>query len=730
MQELPIAAKKAEIIGAVRENRVVLIKGETGSGKTTQLPIMLLQAKFARSGSVIVVEPRRAAAINVAERVAQQLGEPLGKHVGYHVRFENVGGKETSVKFVTAGILLKEILRNPLLVGCSVLVIDEVHESSVENDLLMSLASDIVKRRPGFRMILMSATMDVSKYSSFFDGIPVIDIPGRRYPIDIHYLRRDLIYLEQFIDEAVEQTLKILKKGGSGDILIFMPGRESIEAVIDLLTLKAGRQVIALPLYRDLEPSEQRKVYQSFPGLRKVVVATNIAETSITIENIRYVIDSGLIKNTAYLNGVQCLLVEKHSQSGCDQRSGRSGRVGPGICFRMFTEESFKDRPLHSIPEIERADPTQAMLYLHDSGRNMRTARFIHRPPDHLIADAERNLITLGAISEDGRVTQLGKHLANLPVEPHVGNLIMESVKYGCVREVLTFVSFLSRTGVFLRPYGKVAIAEKRHALFLHPTSDALTMLNVWNGYCGAGYSREWCRENFINIHAVEEAKKVRDQLARILLRWKFTISRGSEETFLKCLVSGLRFNLLRRNGDGYYHGVFRNVQGISMLPQSLLRTSKPQYVVAADLLKVKNCYALYVTETKVEWLRECVPHFETLAAPVPLTETSNRNEKERSKAVPTSIIHRPDSPLVMLAFMQEGDTFVTEYGGERILKTNKGGKVEVGKPYKCRIIEILGVHFAEVVAPGPIEKKLGDDQLTVMAEELATAWQCHFKGE
>lgn len=708
---LPIFAVRENLIDTIRSHPVTIVRGSTGSGKTTQLPVMLAQAGFAKSGSLIIAEPRRAAAINVADYVAQQLHEPLGKHVGYRVRFESVGNKDTSIQFMTAGILLQEMLRNPLLLGSSVLIIDEVHENNVESDLLVSFARDIIKRRPDFRVVIMSATMDVSSYSSFFGGAPVIEIPGRSYSIAIHYLDHDLEHLDQVINEAVKMVSVIIRKGEPGDVLIFMPGRESIEAVIDLITFENFRNVVALPLYRDLEPTEQKKVYQSFPGMRKIVVSTNIAETSVTIENVRYVIDSGLIKNTAYLDGVQCLLIEKHSQSGCDQRSGRSGRVGPGICFRMFTEHSYKSRSLYSVPEIERADPAPIILYLQESGRSIKTFELIHRPDSNLVSFAENSLKMIGALSSEGEITPLGKRIANLPVDPHVGNLIIESIKHGCVREVLTFVSFLSRTSIFLRPYGKVGLAEKFHAPFKHPASDALTTLNVWKAYCESGYSRNWCRENFINIQAIEEAKKVRDQLARVLLGWRVPISRGSDEAFLKCIVFGFRSNLLVRNGNGY-HGVLKDVEIVSTLPQSPLRLSQPLYIVAADLLKTKNCYALYATEARVEWLRECIPDFDA---------------RVKSAA---SIVRYPDTQLVTFTFTRDGDKYVTEYNGRRILKVNKGGKVETDKPYICRIVEVLGIPFAEVVSPGTVEKPLNNGKLVEMAEELATVWQCHIRSD
>lgn len=732
---LPILSVKDSLIETIRSNSVTVIQGSTGSGKTTELPVLLAQAGFVKTGSLIVTEPRRAAAINVADYVAQKMRQPLGKNIGYRVRFENIGDKNTPIQFVTAGIVLREMLKNPLLLGCSTLVIDEAHENNIESDLLMSLARDVIKKRQDFRLIIMSATMDVSGYSSFFGGAPVVEIPGRMYPIITNYLERDPVYVEQVIDEAVNTAMGIIQKDSPGDILIFMPGRESIEAVIDSITLKAGRNVIALPLYRDLESVEQKKIYQSFPGQRKVVVSTNIAETSVTIDNIRYVIDSGLIKNIAYLNGVQCLLVEKHSQSGCDQRSGRSGRVGPGICYRLFTEKSFKDRPLYSSPEIERANPEESLLYLQDSGRNIRTFDLINRPSDEAISYAEDGLVRLGALSSMNKaITPLGKRLASMPVEPQVGVLILESIKRGCVKEVLTFVSFLSRTCVFLRPYGKADEAEKIHAQFLEPKSDALTMLKVWEKYVESGYSRNWCRANFINIQAVEEAKRVRDQLARVLLRWKVTISSGSEEVFLKCIVAGFRPNLLKWDGKAY-RGIFKNIDDVSLIPQSALRSVNPEYIVASDLLKTKKCYALYATEAKVEWLLESIPNLDGLIASLSTRQRSvkksaDKNGKKQSVCQAASIVSCSNPQLVTLAFKQEGDKYVTEYQGERILKTKKGGKVEVDKPYQCRIIELLGINFAEVVFSGPVEKSIENGELLGMAEELATTWGCHFKGD
>ncbi|MDO8594695.1 MAG: helicase-related protein [bacterium] len=736
MTTLPIFDVKEKLIDTIRANPVTIVRGSTGSGKTTQLPIMLSRSGFAKTGAVIIAEPRRAAAINVAEYVARELRESLGNHVGYRVRFNTVGNRHTSIQFVTMGIVLREILNDPLLPHCSTLVIDEVHESSTEGDLLVSLARTIIKERPDFRLVLMSATLDVSGYSAYFNNAPVIDIPGRTYPITTHYLKQDIHHIETLNEKAADMALGIDQKGEKGDILIFLPGRESIEAVIDIIALRGEKHIVVLPLYKDLEAAEQKKVYQSFPGCRKIVVATNIAETSITIEGIKYVIDSGLIKNNVFSeeSGVQSLLVEKHSQSGCEQRSGRSGRTGPGVCYRMFTQKSFEKRPLHSVPEIVRANPASMILYLQNAGHDVQAFDFIHKPSPKLVARSEEDLAILGALSVLGKhITRLGKNLANLPLEPHVGKLLIESIRMGCVREVVTFASFLSRTAIFLRPYGKAALAEKAQAAFINPTSEALTILNVWIAYATAGYSRAWCREYFINIQAMEEAKLVRDQLSKMLLAWRIPITHGNEETFLRCVTSGLRFNLLKRDTDGY-RGIFRNVTNVRLLPLSPLKRTRPQYIVAADLLKTKYCYALYATETKEAWLRECIPNFDALiASSAPRMETSEP-EPEASQAAPeklkrSSVVSYSDPRLYTLVFTAEGQDFVTTHKGQRILKTSKW-KVEPGKPYQCRIVKVLDIPFAEVVAEGPVEKPVPDSKLVGMAESLATKWGCNFKTE
>ncbi len=429
--DLPIIAKKAEIVSAVQENKVVIVTGETGCGKTSQLPVILHEMGLSRRAPIVVAEPRRAAAIATAEYVASLIGSELGERVGYHVRFDNVSVSGTSIKFVTNGILLREMFSGSLFERYSAVIIDEAHERSLEVDLLLGLAKRAVRIRNDLRVVIASATLDAEALSKYFGGAPIITVPGRQFPVTISYHRRTLPRVEWVVRAVAKKVMMIIKETTEGDILAFMPGRDSIEAVIAEIWSLGGGRIVTLPFHKDMEATEYHRIFQEFPGMRKVIVATNIAETSLTLPSVQFVVDSGLIKEVDYCSdtGIESLAIVPHSQSGCIQRSGRVGRVSEGTCYRLYPETSFKLRLPYTKPEILRRKLDTVMLYLKAIGvESPAVFEFVDKPDEKTLNQAKDELVTLDAISPtNGELTNAGRLMATLPLVPRVGRLVIEA---------------------------------------------------------------------------------------------------------------------------------------------------------------------------------------------------------------------------------------------------------------------------------------------------------------
>ncbi len=628
MENLPIHAKAEEIIALLRKNQVVIVVGETGSGKTTQLPPLLYGESFGEKGAIAITEPRRIAATSVARFVANELGVTLGREVGYKVRFDDRTSRDTVIKFLTDGMLLKEIQNNnPDLAGYSVVMLDEAHERNANIDLLLGLLKRLVVRRPELKVVVSSATIDAEKFSRYFNGAPVVEVSGRLHPIKIVW--GAFPALRENDDEAManavaEKVASIHRNETEGDVLVFMPGADTINAVMEKLEDMNLRDIVLLPAHGGLPPEEQEKVFAVYQGKRKVVIATNIAETSITIDGIVYVVDSGLIKETHFhpLSGIQSLDVVEHSQSGCAQRAGRAGRTRPGVCFRLYRENNFTARPLYTEPEIKRTGLASVVLQMEVLGiAHIPHFEFLDPPEPEAFREAYEILIALGAVKKGKPgLTEIGQAMADLPLDPTIGRMLLEALKHGCESDVATVAAFFSLPkGVFMRPKGKEDEADYAHRRFKNNDSDALTYLAVWGAYAESGYSRAWCYENFLNSRALSEAKSIREQLLEILNRRGAGVSeaKDEEEAVMKSVAAGLVYNLAGRAGLGFgYLPILRRgviSQEAFVHPGSAMFggnrfAPKPRWLVAHELVRTTKLWMRGCSRVEPEWLPELAP--------------------------------------------------------------------------------------------------------------------------
>uniref|UniRef100_A0A673NIY1 RNA helicase n=1 Tax=Sinocyclocheilus rhinocerous TaxID=307959 RepID=A0A673NIY1_9TELE len=537
-RSLPIFPYRQDLLAAIRDHQILVIEGETGSGKTTQIPQYLLEDGYTNGGMKIgCTQPRRVAAMSVAARVAQEMSVKLGNEVGYSIRFEDCTSERTILKYMTDGMLLREFLTEPDLASYSVIIIDEAHERTLHTDILFGLIKDIARFRPDLKVLVASATLDTERFSCFFDDAPVFRIPGRRFPVDIYYTKAPEA---DYLEACVVSVLQIHVTQPAGDVLVFLTGQEEIEACCELLQERCRRlgskisELIVLPIYANLPSDMQAKIFNPTPpGARKVVVATNIAETSLTIDGIIYVIDPGFCKQKSYnaRTGMESLIVTPCSRASANQRAGRAGRVAAGKCFRLYTAWAFKhEMEETSIPEIQRTNLGNVVLLLKSLGINdLIHFDFMDPPPHETLVLALEQLYALGALNHLGELTKLGRRMAELPVDPMLSKMILASEHYKCSEEILTVAAMLSvNNSIFYRPKDKVVHADNARMNFVVPGGDHIVLLNV---YTQSGYSTQWCFENFIQFRSMKRARDVRDQLEGLMDRIEVELSSCSGES-------------------------------------------------------------------------------------------------------------------------------------------------------------------------------------------------------
>jgi len=548
---LPIAAKRDEIKAALEKHQVLVIAGETGSGKTTQLPKICLEIGRGVHGLIGHTQPRRLAARSVATRVAEEIGTPLGELVGYQVRFEDQSKDSSLIKLMTDGILLAETQHDRFLERYDTIIVDEAHERSLNIDFLLGFLKTLLPRRPDLKVIITSATIDLQRFSEHFDGAPIVEVSGRTYPVETWYRPlaaeidedgnrvEDDLTVDQGILAALDEITAHEQSVGKrpGDVLVFLPGEREIRDAAEVLRKANLKFTEVLPLYARLTPAEQQKIFQPRPG-RKIVLATNVAETSLTVPGIRYVIDSGTarISRYSYRAKVQRLPIEAVSQASANQRKGRCGRVEPGICIRLYSEEDFLGRPEFTDPEILRTNLAAVILQmLHLRLGDIQDFPFIEPPDGKAISDGFNLLQELSAVNRENQLTPMGRQLARLPIDPRLGRMLLEAAQQGSLAEVLIVASALSVQDVRERPADRQQAADQAHAQWKDPDSDFAALINLWRGFeekrqeLGSNPLRTWCRKNFLNYLRLREWRDAHRQLTLIARELKLGSGRSAD---------------------------------------------------------------------------------------------------------------------------------------------------------------------------------------------------------
>ncbi|MEK7516753.1 MAG: ATP-dependent RNA helicase, partial [Patescibacteria group bacterium] len=611
MEKLPIHAFEAEIVQTVRENPVTVIAAKTGAGKSTRVPLMLLAAGFGKQGMIGITLPRRVAVINVSEYVTTLHGTKPGETIGYQIRNDRSVGAATRVKFMTEGILLRELHSDPELRRYEVVIVDEAHERGVNQDLILALLKKLQNLRPTMKIVIMSATIDEERFSQFFGNAPIVKVPGRVFPVEIRYAAEEPEDVGSAIAQKVEE---IVRSREDGDILVFLPDEKSIRSVCDKLD-EARIAARILPLYGNQSPDEQRAVFMRC-NERRVIVATNIAETSITIDGVVHVVDSGLIKQLQYVSAsMSALRVADHSQAGCNQRAGRAGRTQPGICHRLFTEESFQERPPYTEPEIKRMSLDAILLKLRVLGYSMDDVlklEFMDQPGEARWMEAAERLTLLGALDKDGNVTEDGRRMERLPVAPMLGRMLLTAEKFGCVEQVATVVAGFTARPVFVRPRGeeKEDEADRKHAPLRDKTSDALTLLKVHKAWTARREREEqnaWARDHFLSYRALRDIDSSRAQILGIMANEGVTASRSDDPTLIqKAVAAGLLVNLCVHSGRFNYRWGERS--DVFIHPSSSLFGATPRMLVCASVVETTKTFARDCTAIEEAWLAELIP--------------------------------------------------------------------------------------------------------------------------
>ncbi|XP_027105457.1 probable pre-mRNA-splicing factor ATP-dependent RNA helicase DEAH9 isoform X2 [Coffea arabica] len=648
-QRLPVYKYRTAILYLVETHATAIIVGETGSGKTTQIPQFLKEAGWAEGGRIIAcTQPRRLAVQSVASRVAEEMGVKLGEEVGYTIRFEDVTNTDlTKIKFLTDGVLLREMMDDPLLSKYSVIMVDEAHERSLSTDILLGLLKKIQRRRPELRLIISSATIEAKKISSFFspskrrqallteDHGPnaepaILSVEGRGFNVEIFYVEDPV---PDYLQAAVSTVLSIHDQEAMGDILVFLTGQDDIDAAVQLLSEESrngqNQGLIILPLYSGLPRAEQDLVFSPTPrGKRKVVVSTNIAETSLTLEGIVYVVDSGFSKQRFYnpITDIESLIVAPISKASARQRAGRAGRVRPGKCYRLYTEEYFlKEMSAEGIPEIQRSNLVSSVIQLKALGiDNILGFDWLASPSSEAMIRALEVLYSLGVLDSDAKLTSPdGFQVAEIPLDPMISKTILASNQYGCSEEVITIAALLSMQSIWISARGTEKELDEVKLRFAAAEGDHVTFLNVYKGFIQSNKSSKWCHKNFINYNAMKKALEVREQLRRIAQRLGIVLKscEGDIQVVRKAIAAGFFANACRLEPYSY-NGMYKTVrtsQEVYVHPSSVLFRVNPKWVIYNSLVSTDRQYMRNVISIDPSWLREAAPHFYQHQQPNPI---------------------------------------------------------------------------------------------------------------
>jgi ATP-dependent RNA helicase HrpA len=655
---LPVSSRRDEIAEAILKHQVVIVCGETGSGKTTQLPKICLELGRGVSGLIGHTQPRRIAARSVATRIAQELDSSLGEIVGYKVRFNEKSSEASYIKLMTDGILLAETQGDKFLNAYDTIIIDEAHERSLNIDFLLGYLKQLLPKRPDLKVIVTSATIDADRFSTHFEGAPIIEVSGRTFPVEVRYRplgkagfisheaapeddiddedtpnttvhgiqrkgKTEARWLaeddeEEAIEEAILDAADDLLRQGDGDILVFLPGEREIRDTADHLRKYQGRSaklkhIEVLPLFARLSIADQQKIFKPH-GLRRIVLATNVAETSLTVPGIKYVIDAGLARVKRYSTRakVEQLQIEKISQAAAKQRAGRCGRVSNGICVRLYSEEDFNSRSEFTDPEIIRSSLASVILRMAALRLgDVDQFPFLEAPSSRLISDGYMQLQELGAVDANRKITDIGLQLARLPLDPRVGRMLLEAKREACLQEVLIIASVISMQDPRERPMDKRAAADNAHAKFAGEGSDFMSFLKIWDWYQDAFKNKKsnkdllnQCHANFLSFLRLKEWRELYLQLKEIMeeMDFKLNIKEATYEQIHRALLAGLLGNIGFKDGDNDAYSGARSIR-FYVAPGSCLKKSRPKWIVAAELVDTSKLYARCVAKIEPDWI-------------------------------------------------------------------------------------------------------------------------------
>ncbi|HTE59915.1 MAG TPA: ATP-dependent RNA helicase HrpA, partial [Solirubrobacteraceae bacterium] len=617
--QLPVSERKDELLAAIRDHQIVVVAGETGSGKTTQLPKICLELGRGVRGAIAHTQPRRLAARTVAERIAYELGVPLGEAVGYAVRFSDRSRAETLVRLMTDGLLLAETQRDKLLRRYDTIIVDEAHERSLNIDFLLGYLARILPRRPDLKLIITSATIDPQRFSRHFGDAPVVEVSGRTYPVEVRYQPiEDVDDPDRDQTDAIGDAVEELMRERAGDVLVFLSGEREIRDTAEALTGRLRSDVEVLPLYARLSTREQRRVFQPHAA-RRVVLATNVAETSLTVPGIRYVVDPGTARISRYSARlkVQRLPIEPISQASADQRKGRCGRTSDGVCVRLYAEQDFEERPRFTVPEILRTNLASVILQMAAAGLgDIADFPFLDPPDRRQVRDGIRLLQELAALDEKERLTPLGRRLAQLPVDPRLGRMVLEADRLGCAEEVIVVAAALSIQDPRERPVDKREQADQLHARFKDEESDFLSYVNLWRYLreqqlaLSGNQFRKRCHAEFLHHLRVREWQDLVAQLRQAAKGVGITLNRqpAEPEAIHVALLSGLLSHLGMKDAARREYSGARGAR-FAIFPGSALARKPPSWVMVAELVETSRLWGRTAAKIDPRWVEPLAEH-------------------------------------------------------------------------------------------------------------------------
>ncbi|XP_045818351.1 probable pre-mRNA-splicing factor ATP-dependent RNA helicase DEAH2 isoform X2 [Trifolium pratense] len=707
---LPIWHHKDDFLQRLKNNQTLILVGETGCGKTTQIPQFVLEALDLENKMMIAcTQPRRFAAMSVSRRVAEEMDVTIGEEVGYSIRFEDCSSAKTALKYLTDDMLLREAMMDPLLKRYKVIILDEAHERTVATDVLFGVLKEVLKNRTDLKLVVMSAMIEaeVEKIKGFFFGASLMKVPGRLHPVEIFYTREPE---RDYMEAAIRTVVQIHMSEPAGDILVFLTGEEEVEDACSRISKEVANlgdqdqvgPVKVVPLYSTLTPAMLQKIFEPAPPPvkeggppgRKIVVSTNIAETSLTIDGIVYVIDPGFVKQKVYNPRVcvESLLVSPISKATARQRSGRAGRTQPGKCFRLYTERSFNnDLQPQTYPEIYKSNLANTVLTLKKLGiDDLIHFDFIDPPAPESFMRALEVLNYLGAVDDEGNLTKLGEIMSEFPLDPQMAKMLVVSPEFNCSNEILSISAMLSVPNCFIRPRDAQKAADEAKARFGHIDGDHLMLLNVYHAYKQNNEDASWCYDNFINNRALKSADNVRQQLVRIMARFNFKLCStdfNSHDYYVnirKAMLAGYFMQVAHLERTRYYLTV-KNNQEVHLHPSNCL-DHKPEWVIYNECVLTSRNYISTVTNICGEWLVDIAPHYYDLSnfpqceAKRVLEKLYKKREKEKDdKLNPVKGVQELKSQQkIGLEVSKDLDSITVENVEE--LKPGKEAEVKVSK--------------------------------------------------